>query len=127
MEEALFRLEIEVVELGNFEDVVDCVAMIFDVCTRGNPNVVHINSDGRAERFVLEDHVTIYVVHHGLEGCWGIGESEIHDCRLEKSVSGFECGFLFVSFADAYIIVSPSDVKLCVYMCIAEVADEVCN
>ncbi|SRR6266702_1410610 len=76
---------------------------------------------------MLEDNVVIDVVHHGLERCWRVGESEIHDCRFKKSVSRFKCRFWFISLTDAHIIVAPSDVEFGVYMCITEVSDEVCN
>ncbi len=70
MEKALLRFEIEVMELGDFEDVVDGMLMIFHVCASGDPNVVHVDSDSRAEGFMLENDVAIDVVHHGLESCW---------------------------------------------------------
>ena len=125
MEKAFFWFEVKVVKLGNFEDVVDCALMIVHVCAGGNSNVVHVNSDSCAEGFVLENDVAINVVHHGLEGRWRIGESEVHNRRFEKSISGFKCCFLLVSFADAYIVVPPSDVKLCVDMCVAEIVDKI--
>ncbi len=125
MEKAFFWFEVEVVKLGDFEDVVDCASMIVHVCASGDPNVVHINSDSRAKGFVFEDGVTIDVVHHGLEGRWRISESEIHNCRFEESISGFECHFLLVSFADTYVVVPPSNIKLCVDMCVAKIADEI--
>ncbi len=102
-----------------------CALVIVHVCTGGNSNIVHINSDSRAEWFVLEDNVSIYVVHHRLESCWRIGEPEIHDCRFEESVSGFKRRFLLVSFVDTYIVVPPSDVKFGIDMCVAEIVDEV--
>src|SRR6266702_2074811 len=110
MEQAFLRFEVKVVELGNFEDVVNCVLMISHVGTSGDSDVVHVDSDGCTEWFVFENDVSVYVVHHGLEGRWRISESEVHDCRCEKSVSGFKCCFLLVSFTDANVVVPPSDV-----------------
>ncbi len=127
MEKALLQFKIEVVELGDFEDVVDCVLMVVHICVGSDPNVVHVDSDSHAEGFMLENDVVINVVHHGLEGRWRIGESEVHNRRFEKSISGFKCCFLLVPFADAYVVVPPSDVKLCVNMCVAEIADEICD
>ncbi len=125
MEKAFLRLEIKVMKLGDFEDVVYGALMIGHIRASSDSNVVHVDSDSRAERFVLEDDVTVDVVHHCLECRWRIGESEIHDRRLKKSVSGFERCLLFISFANAYIVVSPSNVKFCIDVCVTEVADEV--
>ncbi len=127
MEKALLRFEIEVVELGDFEDVVDSALMIVHICAGGDPNVVHVDSDGRAEGFMLENDVAIDVVHHGLKGRWQIGESEVHDGWFKKSISGFKRCLLLVSFTDAYVVVPPSDVELCVDMCITKIADKICN
>ena len=79
----------------------------------------------RPKWFMLDDDVAVDVVHHSLEGHWRVCESEIHDCGFEKTVSGFKCCFLFITFVDAYIVIPPSDVELCVYVCIAEIADEI--
>ena len=127
MEKAFFWFEVEVMKLGDFEDVVDGVSMIVHGRAGGDPNVVHVDSDSRAEGFMLENDVAIDVVHHGLEGRWRIGESKIHNRRFEKSISGFKCCFLFIPFADTYIVVPPSDVKLCVDVCVTEIADEIHN
>src|SRR6266702_6066986 len=127
MKEALLRFEVEVVELGDFEDIMNHVMVIVYVCASGNPNVVHVYPNSCAEGFMFEDNVPIDVVHHGLESRWQVGESEIHDCRFKKSVSGFKRRFLLVSFANAYIVVPPSDIKLRIDVGIAEVTDEICN
>src|SRR6266702_8036641 len=127
MEKAFLGFEVEVMQLGDFEDVVDCALMIVHVCTGGNSDVVHVDSNSRAEGFVLEDDIVVDVVHHGLEGCWRIGESEVHDRRFEKSVSGFECCLLFVSLTDVYVVIPPPDVKYRVDMCVTKIADKICD
>ena len=127
MEEAFFRFEVEVVKLGDFEDVMYCALMVGHICTGGDSNVVHVNSDSRTERFVFEDGVVVNIVHHCLERCWRIGESEIHDRRFEKSISGFKRCLLFISFANTYVIIPPSNVKFCVYVCVAEITDKIHN
>ncbi len=127
MEEAFFWFEVEVVKLGNFEDILDCASMIVHICTGGDSNVVHVDLDGCAKGFMFEDDVVINVVHHGLESRWGIGKSEVHDCRFKEPVSGFKCRFLLVSFANADVVVPPLDVKLRVDMCVTEIADKICD
>src|SRR6266702_4929650 len=114
-------------ELGDFENVMDCVSMVVEVGTGGDSDVIHIDADCCSEGFMFEDDVTVNIVHHGLERCWRVGESEIHNCGFEKSISGFKHHFLFVSFADSYVVITPSDVKLRVYVCVTEVSNEVCD
>src|SRR6266702_861047 len=70
MEKTFLWFEVQVVELGDFEDVVYCTLVIVYVCAGGDADIVHVNSDSRPEWLVLENDVSIYVVHHGLEGCW---------------------------------------------------------
>ncbi len=125
MEEALLQFEIEVMKLGNFEDVVNSTSVVVKVGTSSDPNVIHIDKDGCAKGFVLENDVPVDIVHHGLECRWRIGEPKIHDCGFEKSISGFKRCLLFISLADAYVIVPPSDIKFCIYVCVAEVVDEI--
>jgi len=69
-------------------------------------NIIHID---RALSAVDEFHE--FVVNHGLEGCWGVGQAEEHDGRFEQSVTCLEGGFPFVAFLDAYVVVSPTHVK----------------
>ena|SRR6266571_3468779 len=125
MEEAFLWFEVKVMELCNFENIVNGVFMIFKVGMSGDSDVVHINSDRCPKGFVFENDVPIDVVHHSLECCWRIGESKIHDGGFEESVSGFKRCFLLVSFTDAYIVIPPSDVKFHIYVRIAEVAYEI--
>ncbi len=127
MEEAFFRFEVEVVKLGDFEDVMYCALMVGHICTGGDSNVVHVDSDSRTKTFMFENDIAVNVIHHHLECRWRIGESEVHDRRLKKSVSGFECCLLFVSFPNAYIVVPPANIKFRVDVCVTEVTDEVHN
>ena len=125
MEEAFLWLEVEVMELGHLENVRDCALMVIKISAGGNTDVVHVDTDSGPKRFMFGDDITVDVVHHGLEGRWRVCESEIHDHRFKKTVSGFECRFLFITFLNAYIVIPPSDVELHVYMCVAEVTDEI--
>ena len=52
------------------------------------------------------------MIHHGLECCWGIGESEIHYEGFKEAIFGFEGRFVFVPFFDTDVVVPPSDIKL---------------
>jgi hypothetical protein len=70
-------------------------------------DVVHINC-----YISFIDEVTEYVVHHGLEGGRGVGESEEHHHWFEESSVCFECGLPLVAIVDADVIVPPVDIKL---------------
>jgi hypothetical protein len=65
------------------------------------------------------------VVHEGLECGWQITEAEVHHRWLEQSTSCFEHGFVFVSFSDAYVVVSLADIELGEYDGSAKVANEI--
>ena len=127
MDEALFWFEVEVMKFRYFENIVNRAFVVIEVGASGDPDVIHINPDCRSKGFVFEDNVLVNIVHHGLEGCWRVGESEVHDCRFEKSISCFKRHFRFVTFADAHIVVPPLDVELCVYVRIAEIMNEIHN
>ncbi len=127
MEKAFFQFEVEVVQLSDFQDIRDRSSVVVEVGVGGDSDVVHVDTDSCPKWFMFENDIVIDVVHHGLEGCWQVRESKIHDRGLEKSVSGFKRCFLLISLADANIVVPPSDVEFCIYMCVAEVTNEVCD
>ena len=127
MKEAFFQFKIEVVELGNLEDVVNCVSVVIKGGASGDSDVVHVDTDCCPKGFVFEDDVPVYIVHHGLECRWRIGEPEVHDSGFEEPVSGFKCGFLLVSFMNLYVVIPPSDIELHVYVCVTEVSNKVRN
>src|SRR6266702_1922455 len=127
MEEALLRFEVQIVELRHLENIVDGTTMVVEISTGGDTDIIHVDANGGTERFVLEDGVTIDEVHHSLECRWRIGKSEIHDRGFEKAISGFKRSLRFVSFTDAYIVVSPADIELRIDVCVAEVANKVCD
>jgi len=127
VKEAFLWFEIEVMELGYLEDVMNCAMVVVEGSTSGDTNVIHIDADRCSKGFVFKNNIPIDVVHHGLEHRWGVGKLEVHDRGFEKSISGFKGCFLFIPFADSYVIVPPSDVKFRVYVCVAKVPNEVCN
>ncbi len=127
MEETFLRFEVEIMELGDLENIMDCTVMVIEVGMGGDSDIVHIDADCCSKGFMFENDILVDIVHHGLEHRWRVGESEIHDCGFEKSVSGFKRCFLLVSFTDPHVIISPSDVKLRVYVGVTEVSNEVCD
>jgi hypothetical protein len=70
-------------------------------------DVVHIDREPIFSQFFNED-----CIHHGLEGGWGVGETEKHDSGFEEAFVGNECHLPLVLFLDADIVVPPSYVEL---------------
>ena len=56
------------------------------------------------------------MVHHGLESCQQIRESEEHNCRFIEFTSCLEDGFVLIAFLDAHVVVPPLNIKFCVNM-----------
>ena len=50
------------------------------------------------------DHVGKGHVHGALECCRGVGESEGHECLLERSVASLEGGLRFIPFSDSDLV-----------------------
>ncbi len=71
---------------------------------------------------MFKNDITIDEIHHRLESCWGVCETEIHHGRFEKSISGFEGCLVFVPFANADVIVPPSYIEFRVDVRIAQIA-----
>ena len=78
MELALFWFEVEVIVAQNLEDLSDNHNVLCCSC-RKDEDVVHIYCDFPGEDGILED-----IIHHGLEGCWGVGESKKHYRGLKE-------------------------------------------
>src|ERR1700761_6834356 len=70
---------------------------------------------------MLDDGVAVDVVHHCLEGRWGIGETEEHDSRFIEPSVCFEGSLPLVPFLDLYIVIPPSDIQLRIDVCSPQV------
>src|SRR6266702_3161904 len=99
-----------------------CTVVVGEIGARGDTDIVHVNSYRGAEWFVFEDNVTIDEVHHRLESRWGVCETEVHHCRFEKPISGFEGCLVLVAVANTDVVIPPSDVEFCVDVCVTQIA-----
>src|SRR4030081_2938128 len=103
------------------EDFSDVFPVIFRV-VRVNEDVIEVGDDRNVE------HVAKYVVDETLKSGESIGEAEGHDEPFERTVSGAEGGFPFISFSDPDEVISVSEVDLGVDMsssgAVQEVGDE---
>ena len=70
-------------------------------------DIVHVNDEPS-----FCNHVPEGGFHEGLEGGWGIALPEEHDQRFIEAIGGSECGLPFISFLDADVVISPSNVHL---------------
>ena len=89
------------------EDVIDDTSVEGDIIRGVYQDVVHIDGD-----VTFVDEVAENEVHHGLEGGWGVGEAEEHNHGLEETSIRFESCFPLIAIADAYVVISPSDIQL---------------
>ena len=71
-----------------------------------NGQIIHVDGEPPLGYLFAE-----YGIHHHLKGRWGVGKSKEHNCRFEESFGGEECRFWFVTWFDAYVVVSPSNIK----------------
>ncbi|KDQ65201.1 hypothetical protein JAAARDRAFT_116306, partial [Jaapia argillacea MUCL 33604] len=85
-ERAFLRLQEEVVLFQDFHDLVEYFAVFCHVL--------------REDQYVF--------VHHCLEGCWRVGESEEHYAGFVQSAVGFKGCLPFIPLFDPYIVISPS-------------------
>ena len=83
----------------------------------GYQDIVHVYDQPSFGYLLSKDHV-----HHCLKGGRGISQSKEHDSGFEQPLICDKCCFIFITFFDAYVVVSPPDAyfgeHLCVlYMC----------
>jgi hypothetical protein len=52
------------------------------------------------------------LVHHGLERCRGVGQSEVHDEGFKEPAIGVKHGLPLVAFLNPHVVVTPSHVQL---------------
>ena len=112
MERALLWFEVQVMILRHSEDIFNGINMIGKGGGRSDSYIVHIDSNDCSPYRVLCDDIFVDLIHHGLEGCRGVTESEEHDCGLKESIACFERCFVFIALFDAYIVIPPAHIEL---------------
>jgi hypothetical protein len=79
---------------------------LFGLCE--DEDVVNVDAYDALENQILED-----LIHHGLERCRGVGQSEAHDEWFKEPVIGAKHGLPLVAFLYLHIVVTPLHVQLC--------------
>src|SRR5258708_20437874 len=75
-------------------------------CFREEEDVIQVDGD-----YTIRDQILEYLVHHGLESGWTVGETKEHDQGFEQSSVCAECGLPLIAFLHADIVVSPPDIQ----------------
>ena len=89
---------------------------------REDEDVIQIDDDDPFSDKVFED-----VVHHGLESCRAIGETEEHDEQFEQSAVGLKSGFPLITFLHPDIVKTPPDVQFREVLGTSELCDQLQN
>ena len=101
------QFKVQVVVGQDAKNIIDYPSMQDSVVWSVDKNVVHVDRD-----ISFVDEVAENEIHHGLKSGQGVCESEKHNHWFEQAAICFEGCFPLVSIANAYVIVSPSDIQL---------------
>ena len=109
------------------KDVGDSRSVIVITDVRGNSYIIHVNADGSTKEFVLSYNRAKNVIHHHLEGGWGVSKANEHDCWFVEAVASFEGSFVFVTLLDVDVVISPVDVQFSIDVGASQICDKVCD
>jgi len=78
-------------------------------------DIIHIAYDLTIVDEILED-----IIHHHLEHCRGVTQSEEHDGWLKQSLVSSEHSLPLIPFLDPHVVESPSEIEYSEELSIAE-------
>ena len=107
------------------KDIGDSRGVIVITGAHGNSYIVHVNADGSTKEFMLSYNGVKNVIHHRLEGGWGVSKAKEHDCWFIEAVASFEGGFVFVTLLDVDVVISPADVQFSIDVGASQICDKV--
>ena len=76
----------------------------------GNTNIIHIDVNCHAQRFMFKDNM-IDVIHYHLEGGQQVCKAKVHGSWLIKAILSLKSGFVFIALSNMHIVISPTDIK----------------
>ena len=82
-------------------------------------DIVQVNEDQNVQE-IRED-----IIHRALRCCWRVGESKGHHAPLERSISGSEGSFPFVTFVDSNEMVGMLEINFGKYPSLSRTVKEV--
>ena len=103
---ALFQLEVQSVLSKDIQDLL-YLFLVFCMILGKNENVIQVHQDLVGGNLILQN-----LVHHSLEGFRGVGEAKEHDEGFKESLIHMEGRLELISFLDANIVISPSNIQL---------------
>ncbi len=71
-----------------------------------NKDIIHI-----AYRLAIVDELMEDIIHHCLEHCGGVTQSEKHDGWFKQPSVSSECSLPLVVFLDLHVVESPAEIK----------------
>src|SRR6266446_132720 len=83
-------------------------------------DIIHI-----AYGLAIVDEISEDIVHHHLEHCGGVTQSEEHDGWLKQPLVSSECSLPLVPFLDPHVVEAPSEVKYSEEFSIMEVGQNI--
>ena len=91
--------------LEGSKDLVDDLP-VFREGVRVNEDIIHI-----AYHLTVVDELMEDIIHHCLECCRGVTQSEKHDGWFKQPLVSSECGLPLVIFLDLHVIESPVEIE----------------
>ncbi|KAG5333119.1 hypothetical protein C0989_006284, partial [Termitomyces sp. Mn162] len=107
----LLGLEVELVLAELFQDKASDL-MVFLQHLDVNEDVVKVHAHYALHYKVPED-----VVYHSLEGGQAVDETKEHNKQLKQSPVGPEGSLPLISFLNAHIVVTPTDIQFSEVLC----------
>ena len=83
-------------------------------------DVIHVAYD-----FAMVDELMKDVIHHCLECCGGVAQSEEHDSWFKQASVGLECGLPLITLFDLHIVEPPVEVEYSEELGATEVGQDV--
>src|SRR5258708_23146795 len=83
-------------------------------------DIIHI-----AYGLTIVDEISEDIIHHCLECCRGVTQSEEHDSWLKQPSVSSERSLPLIPFLDPYVVESPSEVKYSEELSIMEVGQDI--
>ena len=127
VKKTFLQFEVQIMFGRQGKDVVNSSGVIAVVGMGGYSYIIHVNTDGNTQEFVLSYNRVEDMIHHHLKGSGGVGETKKHNCRFIEAITCFESGLVFITFLDTDVVVPLADVQFCIDVGAAQVSDKVCD
>jgi hypothetical protein len=117
----LIVMKVQLVLTKSFENN-SCDSPMFHDGFHVDEDIIEVDADNTFHNQILEN-----VVHHHLEGRWGVGESKKHHQWFIEATIFSKCCLPLITLLHAYIVVPPSDVEFGEELCTAQLINKLRN